>query len=150
MDKPLLEVEDLSVTFKGAHRTVQAVRGISFSVGREKVGIVGESGSGKSLTGRTILKLTPKAATISARKLSFDGIDLLAASERQMRTIRGNRISMILQDPKFSLNPLMRVGEQITEAYRLHHKVGGKEAEARALAMLEAVKIRDPARVFKL
>ena len=67
-----------------------------------------------------------------------------------MRTIRGNRISMILQDPKFSLNPLMRVGEQITEAYRLHHKVGGKEAEARALAMLEAVKIRDPARVFKL
>ncbi len=150
MDRPLLEVEDLSVSFRGAHRTVQAVRGISFSVGREKVGIVGESGSGKSLTGRTILKLTPKAATISARKLSFDGIDLLAASERQMRTIRGNRISMILQDPKFSLNPLMRVGEQITEAYRLHHKVGGKEAEARALAMLEAVKIRDPARVFRL
>ncbi|RYE29324.1 MAG: ABC transporter ATP-binding protein [Hyphomicrobiales bacterium] len=150
MDKPLLEVEDLSVTFKGAHRSVQAVRGISFSVGREKVGIVGESGSGKSLTGRTILKLTPKAATISAKKLSFDGIDLLAASERQMRSIRGNRISMILQDPKFSLNPLMRVGEQITEAYRLHHRVRGKEAEARALAMLEAVKIRDPARVYKL
>jgi peptide/nickel transport system ATP-binding protein len=150
MDKPLLEVEDLSVTFKGAHRSVQAVRGISFSVGREKVGIVGESGSGKSLTGRTILKLTPKTATISANKLSFDGIDLLAASERQMRSIRGNRISMILQDPKFSLNPLMRVGEQITEAYRLHHKVGGREAETRALAMLEAVKIRDPARVFKL
>ncbi|MGO4664918.1 ABC transporter ATP-binding protein [Bosea sp. 2RAB26] len=150
MAKPLLEVEDLFVSFKGAHRTTQAVRGISFNVGREKVGIVGESGSGKSLTGRTVLKLTPKAAHIDARRLSFDGIDLLAASERQMRSIRGNRISMILQDPKFSLNPLMRVGQQITEAYRLHHKVGRREAEARALAMLEAVKIRDPDRVYQL
>ncbi|MFJ5368405.1 ABC transporter ATP-binding protein [Bosea sp. CER48] len=150
MAKPLLEVEDLHVSFKGAHRTVQAVRGISFSVGREKLGIVGESGSGKSLTGRTILKLTPKTASIQAKRLSFDGIDLLAAGERQMQGIRGNRISMILQDPKFSLNPLMRVGQQITEAYRLHHRVGRREAEARALAMLEAVKIRDPARVFQL
>lgn len=150
MAKPLLEVEDLHVSFKGAHRTVQAVRGISFSVGREKVGIVGESGSGKSLTGRTILKLTPKTASIQAKRLNFDGIDLIAAGERQMQGIRGNRISMILQDPKFSLNPLMRVGQQITEAYRLHHRVGRREAEARALAMLEAVKIRDPARVFKL
>jgi len=150
MAKPLLEVEDLHVSFKGAHRTVQAVRGISFSVGREKLGIVGESGSGKSLTGRTILKLTPKTASIQAKRMSFDGIDLLAAGERQMQGIRGNRISMILQDPKFSLNPLMRVGQQITEAYRLHHRVGRREAEARALAMLEAVKIRDPARVFQL
>jgi len=150
MARPLLEVEDLFVSFKGAHRTVHAVRGISFSVGREKVGIVGESGSGKSLTGRTILKLTPKTASIQAKRLTFDGIDLLAAGERQMQGIRGNRISMILQDPKFSLNPLMRVGQQITEAYRLHHRVGRREAETRALAMLEAVKIRDPARVFQL
>jgi peptide/nickel transport system ATP-binding protein len=150
MAEKLLEVEDLFVSFAGAHRTVQAVRGISFSVGREKVGIVGESGSGKSLTGRTILKLTPDSARISAKRLRFDGIDLIAASERQMRGIRGNRISMILQDPKFSLNPLMRVGQQITEAYRLHHKVGRSEAQARALAMLDAVKIRDPERVFRL
>jgi peptide/nickel transport system ATP-binding protein len=146
----LLEVEDLAVTFRSALRTHQAVRGVSFAVGREKVGIVGESGSGKSLTGRSILKLTPKAAEVTAKRLCFDGIDLMAASERQMRTIRGNRISMILQDPKFSLNPLMRIGHQITEAYRLHHRTSRGAARQKALAMLEAVRIRDPERVFQL
>src|SRR5438046_1712427 len=110
MADSLLEVEDLKITFRSALRTHQAVRGVSFSIGREKVGIVGESGSGKSLTGRSILKLTPKAAEVTAKRLHFDGIDLKAASERQMRSIRGNRISMILQDPKYSLNPLMRIG----------------------------------------
>jgi peptide/nickel transport system ATP-binding protein len=146
----LLEVEDLAVTFRSALRTHQAVRGVSFGIGREKVGIVGESGSGKSLTGRSILKLTPKAAEVTAKRLCFDGIDLMAASERQMRTIRGNRISMILQDPKFSLNPLMRIGHQITEAYRLHHRTSRGAARQKALAMLEAVRIRDPERVFQL
>jgi peptide/nickel transport system ATP-binding protein len=150
MADSLLEVEDLGVTFHSALRTHQAVRGVSFSIGREKVGIVGESGSGKSLTGRSILKLTPKAADVTAKRLCFDGIDLMAASERKMRTIRGNRISMILQDPKFSLNPLMRVGHQITEAYRLHHRTSRSAARQKALAMLEAVRIRDPERVFQL
>jgi peptide/nickel transport system ATP-binding protein len=150
MAEPLLQVEDLRIDFTGGHGTIHAVRGISFSVGREKVGIVGESGSGKSLTGRSVMKLTPKAARVTARRLEFDGIDLLAASERRMRQIRGNRISMILQDPKFSLNPLMRVGKQITEAYRLHHRVGTREAQARALEMLDTVRIRDPERVFRL
>ncbi|WP_026869674.1 ABC transporter ATP-binding protein [Inquilinus limosus] len=150
MAESLLQVEDLRITFPGGHGPLHAVRGISFAIGREKVGIVGESGSGKSLTGRSILKLTPKAARVTARRLDFDGIDLLAASERRMRAIRGNRISMILQDPKFSLNPLMRVGRQITEAYRLHHRVGLREAKARALEMLDAVRIRDPERVFRL
>ena len=150
MADPLLQVEDLRIDFPGGRGTIQAVRGISFTVGREKVGIVGESGSGKSLTGRSVMKLTPKAARVTARRLDFDGIDLLAASERRMRQIRGNRISMILQDPKFSLNPLMRVGKQITEAYRLHHRVGAREATARALEMLDAVRIRDPERVFRL
>jgi peptide/nickel transport system ATP-binding protein len=150
MADSLLEVEDLGVTFRSALRTHQAVRGVSFSIGREKVGIVGESGSGKSLTGRSILKLTPKAAHVTAKRLCFDGIDLMAASERKMRTIRGNRISMILQDPKFSLNPLMRIGHQITEAYRLHHRTSRSAARQKALAMLEAVRIRDPERVFQL
>jgi peptide/nickel transport system ATP-binding protein len=150
MADSLLEVKDLDITFRSALRTHQAVRGVSFSIGREKVGIVGESGSGKSLTGRSILKLTPKAAHVTAKRLRFDGIDLLAASERQMRTIRGNRISMILQDPKFSLNPLMRIGHQITEAYRLHHRTSRSAACQQALAMLEAVRIRDPDRVFQL
>ncbi|WGF90446.1 ABC transporter ATP-binding protein [Marinivivus vitaminiproducens] len=150
MAEPLLDVRDLRITFKGAQGTNEAVRGVSFSIGREKVGIVGESGSGKSLTGRSILKLTPKTARVEAERIEFDGVDLMRASERAMRHIRGNRISMILQDPKFSLNPLMRVGQQITEAYRLHHKVAAAEAKSRALAMLDAVHIREPERVFRL
>ncbi len=150
MTKPLLEVDDLWVSFPGTDRSIDVVRGISFSIGREKVGIVGESGSGKSMTGRSILKLTPKAAQIRARTLRFGEVDLLSASERQMRSVRGNRISMILQDPKYSLNPLIRIGDQIMEAYRLHHRVKPAEARQKTLAMLEAVHIRDPERVMRL
>jgi len=150
MTKPLLEVDDLWVSFPGADRNIDVVRGISFSIGREKVGIVGESGSGKSITGRSILKLTPKAAQIRAKSLRFGEIDLLSASERQMRGVRGNRISMILQDPKYSLNPLIRIGDQIMEAYRLHHRVKSAAARQKTIAMLEAVHIRDPERVMCL
>ncbi|KXO75586.1 ABC transporter ATP-binding protein [Brucella anthropi] len=150
MTKPLLEVDDLWVSFPGADRNIDVVRGISFSIGREKVGIVGESGSGKSMTGRSILRLTPKVAQIRAKRLRFGEIDLLSASERQMRSVRGNRISMILQDPKYSLNPLIRIGDQIMEAYRLHHRVKSAEARQKTIAMLEAVHIRDPERVMRL
>lgn len=150
MTKPLLEVDDLWVSFPGVKHDIDIVRGISFSIGREKVGIVGESGSGKSMTGRSVLKLTPKSAQIRAKAMRFDGIDLLSASERKMRTIRGNRISMILQDPKYSLNPLIRIGDQIMEAYRLHHRARPAIARQKTLAMLEAVHIRDPERVMKL
>jgi peptide/nickel transport system ATP-binding protein len=150
MAEPLLQVDDLNVSFRGGRGVTRAVRGISFTIGREKVGIVGESGSGKSQTGRAILRLTPKGAEITAKALVFDGIHLLAATEPQMRKIRGKRISMILQDPKFSLNPLMRVGQQIVEAYRVHARATRAEARDRAMAMLEAVKIRNPARVFEL
>lgn len=150
MTKPLLEVDDLWVSFPGVKHDIDIVRGISFSIGREKVGIVGESGSGKSMTGRSVLKLTPKSAQIRAKTMRFDGIDLLSASERKMRTIRGNRISMILQDPKYSLNPLIRIGDQIMEAYRLHHRARPAIARQKTLAMLEAVHIRDPERVMKL
>ncbi|MEZ5908930.1 MAG: ABC transporter ATP-binding protein [Hyphomicrobiaceae bacterium] len=147
---PMLAIEDLRVRFATPLGPVDAVRGISFTVGREKVGIVGESGSGKSMTGRSILRLTPKSATVTARRMAFEGLDLLGASEREMRAVRGRRISMILQDPKFSLNPVVRVGRQISEAFRVHHKASEKEARARALAMLEAVQIREPARVYDL
>jgi peptide/nickel transport system ATP-binding protein len=143
---PLLAVDGLSVRFGD----VRAVDGVTFGLGREKLGIVGESGSGKSMTGRAILKVTPPQARVEARRLAFEGIDLLAAGERQMRRIRGRRISMILQDPKYSLNPLIPVGEQIAEAYRLHRRAGAREAKARALAMLEAVQIREPGRVYRL
>jgi peptide/nickel transport system ATP-binding protein len=149
-NRALLTVDDLTVTFGHGNRALQAVRGVSFSVGREKVGIVGESGSGKSLTGRSILKLIPQRARLSARSMTFDGIDILAADERRMRTVRGNRISMIMQDPRYSLNPLMRVGDQIAEAYRIHHRTPAQDARERALRMLEAVSIRDPERTARL
>ncbi|WP_306833886.1 ABC transporter ATP-binding protein [Neorhizobium huautlense] len=150
MVKPLIDVKDLTIRFETPQRTFDAARGVSFTIGREKVGIVGESGSGKSQTGRALLKLTPKVATISAGHMRFKDTDLLAASERDMRKIRGNHISMILQDPKYSLNPLMRIGQQIVEAYRLHHRSPKAEAREKALAMLESVQIRDPERVFTL
>ena len=124
------------------------MRNISFSVGREKVGIVGESGSGKTMTGRSVLGLIRPPGIVTARKMMFDGIDLLALSEKQMRDIRGNRISMVMQDPKFSLNPVMTVGKQIDEAYRVHSGASARDAKLRTLEMLEAVRIRDPERVY--
>ncbi|TJW16534.1 MAG: ABC transporter ATP-binding protein [Mesorhizobium sp.] len=146
----LLDVDDLRVTFPTRTGLIQAVRGVSFSLGRERLGIVGESGSGKSQTGRAIMGLTPPQAEVTAKKLAFDGIDLLAASPRDRRALRGKRIAMILQDPKYSLDPVMSIGRQIVETLRTHEKVGQAEARDRALAMLEAVQIRDPARVFDL
>ncbi|MCU5771438.1 ABC transporter ATP-binding protein [Erwiniaceae bacterium BAC15a-03b] len=150
MNDTLLQVENLNITFKGAHQDHHAVRNVSFSVGREKLAIVGESGSGKSQTCRALLKLTPKIGRVSADKMQFGDIDLLAASEKQMRGIRGGRISMILQDPKFSLNPLMRIGDQISEAYRLHTQASKSVARDRALAMLESVHIREVEKVYQL
>ena len=150
MSKPLLDVEDLRVRFHLRTGTVEAVRGVSFQLGRERLGIVGESGSGKSQTGRAILGLTPPPGEVAAKRLAFDGIDLLTASRRTLRTLRGGRISMVMQDPKYSLNPVMTIGEQIVEAYRAHARASRAEARDRSLAMLEAVKMRDPARVFSL
>jgi peptide/nickel transport system ATP-binding protein len=150
VDRPLLEVDRLRVRFATDHGVLDAVDDISFTVGREKLGIVGESGSGKSMTGRAILQLTPPRARIEAKRLRFEEVDLLNAGEHQMLQNRGRRIAMILQDPKYSLNPVVPVGEQIAEAYRIHHKAGRREAAERALVMLDAVHIRDPARVFRL
>jgi peptide/nickel transport system ATP-binding protein len=146
----LLEVEDLRVSFPTRTGLVQAVRGVSFSLGKERLGIVGESGSGKSQTGRAIMGLTAETAQITAKKLDFNGIDLLKASPAERRAMRGKRIAMILQDPKYSLNPVMTIGRQIVEALRAHERIGGAEARRRALEMLAAVQIRDPERVFNL
>jgi peptide/nickel transport system ATP-binding protein len=150
MSEPLLTVEKLCVAFPGAGGLNQVVRDVSLRIGREKVGIVGESGSGKSTTGRAILKLLPPKAKVSAARLRFETTDIMAASERQMQRIRGGRIAMILQDPKFSLNPLIPVGAQIAEACHIHRSASRSEARRATLAMLEAVHIRDPARVFRL
>jgi peptide/nickel transport system ATP-binding protein len=148
-ERPLLAVEDLHVDFATPKGLVEAVRGISFSLGREKLGIVGESGSGKSVTGRAILRLIRPPGRVRAKRLEFDGTDLLGIDERAMRRIRGKHISMVMQDPKFSLNPVMTVGQQIAEAYRIHGKISQRETKRKALKMLEAVRIRDPERVYQ-
>jgi peptide/nickel transport system ATP-binding protein len=145
----LMDVANLCVTYGRGAGAMQAVRNVSFVLGRERLGIVGESGSGKSTIGRALLKLLP-TATITADRMDFMGTDLIRASERRMLDIRGARISMILQDPKFSLNPVQRVGDQIAEAYAVHHRGARREAREKALEMLEAVQIRDPERVYRL
>lgn len=149
-ETPIIDVDGLTVTFRGRAREVTAVKNVSFRLGRERLGIVGESGSGKSTIGRAILRLLPETARIEARRFRFKDTDLLAASERQMRAVRGRRISMVLQDPKYSLNPVLTVGEQIAESYRVHTGARRAEARDRALAMLEAVHIREPQRVYGL
>ena len=146
----LLEVDDLRVTFPTRTGVIEAVRGVSFALGRERLGIVGESGSGKSQTGRAIMGLSPPQALVTAKELSFDGLDLLTASPGDRRALRGKRIAMILQDAKYSLDPVMSIGRQIVETLRAHEKVDKAEARERALAMLEAVQIREPKRVFDL
>jgi len=146
----MLTVDDLRVSFPTRTGVIEAVRGVSFTLGRERLGIVGESGSGKSQTGRAIMGLTPAHAQITAKSLNFDGIELLTAAPKLRRSLRGSRIAMVLQDPKYSLNPVMSIGRQIVETLRTHEKVSSSQARDRAIAMLEAVQIRDAGRVFDL
>ena len=143
----LVGIENLRVAFPSPTGPMEAVRGVSFSLGAEKLGIVGESGSGKSLTARALLRLLPGAATITADRLEFDGIDVLRADERAMRRIRGKRAGLILQDPKYALNPVMTAGDQVAEAWRAHKGGSKRAAWAAAVDLLDQVRIRDPARV---
>ena len=146
MDKaPLLEVEKLNIRFNTPVGEVHAVRDVSFTVGREKLAIVGESGSGKSQTGRAILGLTP--GKVTADKLAFHGQSLLGLNAQQWREVRGKRIAMVMQDPKYSLNPVMTIGDQLLEAARGIKE--GAAARQHALGMLAAVRIRDPERVYR-
>lgn len=147
---PLLEVENLRVSFPTPKGRVEVVRGVSFALGRERLGIVGESGSGKSMTGRSILRLIRPPGTVTADRLAFEGKPILSASEREMRAIRGARISMVMQDPKYSLNPVMTVGAQIAEALVMHGRLPRRQREAKVHAMLEAVRISNPERVARL
>ncbi|PWK67529.1 ABC transporter ATP-binding protein [Aminobacter sp. AP02] len=146
----LLEIRNLKVTFPTARGPVDVVKGLSLTLGRERLGIVGESGSGKSMTGRSILRLIRSPGQVTADEMTFNGTDLLSLSERQMRAIRGARISMVMQDPKFSLNPVMTIGDQIAEALLTHQKLARSDIRSRTLAMLEAVRINDPERVLGL
>jgi len=143
-DTPVLEVRNLNVRFDTPKGEFHAVKDVSFTMGREKLAIVGESGSGKTQTGRAILGLTQ--GRITADKMAFHGTNLLGLSPVQWREIRGKRIAMVMQDPKYSLNPVMTIGDQLIEAGK--RLLGSDGAHKRALEMLEAVKIRDPKRVF--
>ncbi|WP_342069288.1 ABC transporter ATP-binding protein [Yoonia algicola] len=150
MTEPLLQLRNLRIAFPSPRGPVEVVKGVSFDLGRERLGIVGESGSGKSLTGRALLRLLKSPAAVTMDKLMFDGIDIPSLSERQMRAVRGARISLIMQDPKYSLNPVMTIGSQIAEALRLHEKLPRREVQSRVRDMLEQVRIDDPEHVMKL
>ena len=144
----LLDVQNLWVRFPTSTGVFDAVRGVSFTLGKERLGVVGESGSGKSMTGRAILRLIRPPGRIEADHIALEGQNLLTLGEREMRLVRGQRISMVMQDPKFSLNPVMTIGDQMVEAFR-HARIPRREARVRALAMLEEVSIRDPDRVLR-
>ncbi len=143
----LVEIRNLRIQFPTTTGLSEAVRNVSLTLHQEKLGIVGESGSGKSLTARSILRLLPSHAVITADKLEFDGINLLTADERALRRIRGSRAGLILQDPKYSLNPVMTAGAQIAEAWRVHRGGSRKLAGQAAIDLLAQVQIRDPKRV---
>lgn len=145
----LLSVKNLRVTFDTEAGLVEAVRGVSFDLGRERLGIVGESGSGKTMTGRAVLRLIRPPGKIRADSMVFDGQDLMQASEAAMRALRGPRIAMVMQDPKYSLNPVMKVGAQLMEGLRQRDRLSRAEAHDKAIAALQAVQIRDPERVME-
>jgi oligopeptide/dipeptide ABC transporter ATP-binding protein len=149
-DKPLLDIKGLYTSFKTRDGLVRAVDGIDFQVDRgEIMGLVGESGCGKSVTSLSILRLVAKPGAIDAGEILFDGQDLLKLSSDEMRKIRGDRISMIFQQPTSSLNPVWAVGHQIEEVLRVHRGMKGKAAQGRALELLKMVGISDPERRLK-
>ncbi|TRB05475.1 ABC transporter ATP-binding protein [Agrobacterium tumefaciens] len=145
-DDAIIDARNIAVSFKVEHGTVEAVKDISFQLYRgETIAIVGESGSGKSVTARTVMGLLTKRASVSkSATVRFNGDDILKFSSRQRRALRGNRISMIFQEPMSSLNPIYTIGSQIVEAIRVHSKLSKKQAEARALDLLRQVQIPEP------
>ena len=143
---PVLDVQDLRTYFHTRSGLVKAVDGVSFSVSRgETLGIVGESGSGKSITALSIMRLLPQpAGRIAGGRVMLAGEDLLTKSEAEMQSIRGSRVSMILQDPMTSLDPLFTIGDQVAEPIRAHGRASGKGILDRAIEMLRLVKIPSP------
>lgn len=147
----VLEVKDLHISFKTFFGEVEAVRGISFDVGKkETVAIVGESGCGKSVTANSIMQLLPMPpAFYKSGEIFFHGEDIVKKTEKEMQAIRGNHISMVFQDPMTSLNPTMKVGKQIVEGLVKHQKMSKEEAEAKAIDMLKLVSVPQPEKRIK-
>ncbi len=143
-----LEVADLRVQFMTRSGPVQALRGVSFALDGGRLGVVGESGSGKSTIGRAVMGLMPGTARISAKRFQFAEVDLLTATTAQKRALRGRRIGLIMQDPRYALNPVMTAGAQLAECFRLHCGLTGAGARRRGLELLEAVRITDPETVY--
>ena len=151
MSEKILEVKNLYVSFDTYAGEIQAIRDLSFEINRgETLAIVGESGSGKSVTVQTIMKLIPMPpGRIKSGEIIFEGIDLVKASDKTMRKLRGGKIGMIFQDPMTSLNPTMKIGKQIMEVISLHKKVSKVEAKSQAIEMLRKVGIPKPEERFK-
>lgn len=147
----ILEVKDLAVSFQTYFGEVEAVRGVSFHVNKgETVALVGESGCGKSVTASSIMQLLPMPPAFYKRgQILFEGEDIVKKSEKEMQEIRGNKISMIFQDPMTSLNPTMRIGKQIVEGLIKHQKLSAKEAEEKAIEMLNLVSVPQPEKRIK-
>ena len=149
-NKHLIDIEDLRVSFFTPGGEVQAVRGVSWFLDEgEALGIVGESGSGKSVSVYAIMRLLQHPGRVTGGSIHFNGADVLALSEKDMRKIRGNDIAMIFQDPMTSLNPVYTVGDQIYEPLKLHRNMKGKDAKKRAIELLDMVGIPNPARRLK-
>ena len=144
---PELCVENLKIRFPSWQGDLTVVNGVSFSLGSERLGIVGESGSGKSMTARAILGLVRPPGKVSADRMTFDGHDLTRLDAKGWRSLRGRRVGMIMQDPKYSLNPVQRVMDQIAEIALLHSSLGRRQVRERVLEMLGDVGIEDPVRV---
>ena len=143
----LLELQDLKTYFYSGQEVVKAVNGLSLKVERgETIGVVGESGSGKSVTAFSILRLVNHPGRIISGRVLFEGVDLMKISDREMRSIRGNRIAMIFQEPMTSLNPVLTIERQLSEAIEAHKNVGRDVARKRSIELLEKVGIPDPAK----
>ena len=144
--KPVLLVENLAVTFKVEGGTVDAVKNVNFALRRgETIAIVGESGSGKSVTARAVMRLLSKRASLGANsRITMDGEDIAKLSENQMRKLRGDKVSMIFQEPMSSLNPVYTIATQICEVLHLHQKISKADAMKKARELLEEVQIPDP------
>jgi oligopeptide/dipeptide ABC transporter ATP-binding protein len=142
---PLLEVDNLNVSFATPRGSVHAVQGVSFTLEQGKtLGIVGESGSGKTVLARAVMGLLPRQAATQTGSVRFDSTEILNASNNELRHLWGTRIAMVFQDPMTSLNPVLRIGRQITEPLRLHLDLGREEAKETALSLLMQVGIPSP------